>query len=386
MISTASEYEYVCGYNVDSLHPHGDLDRIILTGEIDPTLEENATPLRGELVTFLMEAVAERQDIRQTYHNLNPILFAFSRIVMGNHGTGLTGRYDLHSAAEYLVNNLFGGSTYLKWLNEETSERLLVNHYGLTSNDSAREVFASASLTSTDATADPDDFRIYRSAQRLDPFRKAFADLLRLNFFWCQFDWSVLTPALSSFVYDDYVVNGTVDTYTKTTFANQCYIYFHDLSGQWRLNGEEEQLVIFDSFDAYLRNLALTLPSGIFKFAKAVDLWANLEIKDYDNTRSTATSDVTSRAMMKLQTITPQSISSTGLVFPSKYLTDCCATLLSESAEAHSTGLWNTPFVIRTPGTYKSNEKNSFYHTITIRLINLFPVCELRDRTRFQTS
>lgn len=60
MISRASDYVFVTGANVDVEHPHGDLDRISITGDIMPNLSLDPYPLRGEDIAFLMEATCER--------------------------------------------------------------------------------------------------------------------------------------------------------------------------------------------------------------------------------------------------------------------------------------------------------------------------------------
>lgn len=73
MINSAEQYEYVTGADVDEAHPHGDLDRIVIDGEVMPLRtgdtgkadkDGNAIPrqkiLRGEDVAFLMEAVGQR--------------------------------------------------------------------------------------------------------------------------------------------------------------------------------------------------------------------------------------------------------------------------------------------------------------------------------------
>jgi len=61
VISSAAEYSWVKGDNVDASHPHGDLDRIVMTGDIDPTFADGYAPFMGEIVTFMMEAIGERQ-------------------------------------------------------------------------------------------------------------------------------------------------------------------------------------------------------------------------------------------------------------------------------------------------------------------------------------
>lgn len=69
MINNVSEYQFVTGADIDSAHPHGDLDRIIINGGIMPLRDETLNPsnpinwkkcLRGEDIAFLKEAVLER--------------------------------------------------------------------------------------------------------------------------------------------------------------------------------------------------------------------------------------------------------------------------------------------------------------------------------------
>lgn len=80
MIAKAEDYEYVTGADVDEAHPHGDLDRIVIDGEVMPLRtgdtgktdrNGNAIPrnkiLRGEDVAWLMEFAAQRR-------SPNPIL------------------------------------------------------------------------------------------------------------------------------------------------------------------------------------------------------------------------------------------------------------------------------------------------------------------------
>lgn len=74
MVNTADGYDYVVGADVDAAHPHGDLDRIIIDGEIMPLrtgntsnvdADGNAIPraniLRGEDIAFLAEWVNQRR-------------------------------------------------------------------------------------------------------------------------------------------------------------------------------------------------------------------------------------------------------------------------------------------------------------------------------------
>ncbi len=66
--SNVGDYEYVIGADIDDAHPHGDMDRILINGEIMPkrtgasetTGIEKKRILRGEDVVFLMEWARQR--------------------------------------------------------------------------------------------------------------------------------------------------------------------------------------------------------------------------------------------------------------------------------------------------------------------------------------
>lgn len=73
MINSVGQYEYVIGADVDEAHPHGDLDRIVIDGEVMPLRtgdtgktdkDGNAISrqkiLRGEDIAFLLEAFYQR--------------------------------------------------------------------------------------------------------------------------------------------------------------------------------------------------------------------------------------------------------------------------------------------------------------------------------------
>ena len=98
MITSAEEYERVVGADIDEAHPHGDLDRILIDGEVmmkrgGDTGNEDADgkpiprmkTLRGEDVAYLMEFVAQRRAP-------DPILqvqrWQFSKTITQNYGGG----------------------------------------------------------------------------------------------------------------------------------------------------------------------------------------------------------------------------------------------------------------------------------------------------------
>lgn len=76
MINSVEQYEYVIGESVNEAHPHGDLDRIVIDGEVMPLRtgdtgnfdkDGNAISrqkiMRGEDIAFLIEAVAQRYSV-----------------------------------------------------------------------------------------------------------------------------------------------------------------------------------------------------------------------------------------------------------------------------------------------------------------------------------
>lgn len=78
-VKSADDYIHVYGADVDGEHPHGDLDRIIIDGQIMPLRNDppNKTPLRGEDIAFLAEAVLEREKFLNDW--FEDTRFKFSR-------------------------------------------------------------------------------------------------------------------------------------------------------------------------------------------------------------------------------------------------------------------------------------------------------------------
>ena len=58
MVKSAAEYEYVTGAHIDAEHPHGDLDRIQIDGNVMPLRGDEV--VRGEDIAFLMEFAMQR--------------------------------------------------------------------------------------------------------------------------------------------------------------------------------------------------------------------------------------------------------------------------------------------------------------------------------------
>lgn len=102
MITDVSEYLFVTGENIDADHPHGDLDRIIIDGDIMPlrtgttlTGISRKNLLRGEDPAFLLEAACERRAATGT----SELPTTFTRKVDGS---------NLRGALGYLTNAATG--------------------------------------------------------------------------------------------------------------------------------------------------------------------------------------------------------------------------------------------------------------------------------------
>lgn len=60
MITSVNDYKLVYGANVDALHPHGDLDRIGISGSVHP---RSGGRLRGEPIAFMWECLLGRAEL-----------------------------------------------------------------------------------------------------------------------------------------------------------------------------------------------------------------------------------------------------------------------------------------------------------------------------------
>lgn len=82
MISDVSQYYYVKGEDEDVLHPHGDLDRILIDGSIMPFRDGvKKNVLRGEDIVFLKEFCCERISAMNGDDSIDRRLRYFSRKV-----------------------------------------------------------------------------------------------------------------------------------------------------------------------------------------------------------------------------------------------------------------------------------------------------------------
>lgn len=77
MINSVQDYKFVTGADIDTGHPHGDLDRILINGGIMPLRDTTLNPanptnwkkcLRGEDIAFLFEGCCERKKAQNPSH------------------------------------------------------------------------------------------------------------------------------------------------------------------------------------------------------------------------------------------------------------------------------------------------------------------------------
>ena len=94
MITDVNEYLFVTGENIDADHPHGDLDRVVIDGDVMPlrtgtnsTGMSRKNILRGEDPAFLLEAACERRAVTGT----SELPTTFTRKVDGSNLRGALG-------------------------------------------------------------------------------------------------------------------------------------------------------------------------------------------------------------------------------------------------------------------------------------------------------
>lgn len=107
MITDVNEYLFVTGKNIDADHPHGDLDRIIIDGDVMPlrtgttsTGMSRKNILRGEDPAFLLEATCERE----TAADVSMVPAIFTRKVDGFNLRSALGR--LKNVAPHFISSM----------------------------------------------------------------------------------------------------------------------------------------------------------------------------------------------------------------------------------------------------------------------------------------
>lgn len=107
MITDVSEYLFLTGENIDADHPHGDLDRIIIDGDIMPlrtgttaTGVSRKNLLRGEDPAYLYEAACERE----TAADVSMVPAIFTRKVDGFNLRSALGR--LKNVAPHFISSM----------------------------------------------------------------------------------------------------------------------------------------------------------------------------------------------------------------------------------------------------------------------------------------
>ena len=185
MISRASDYVFVTGANVDVEHPHGDLDRISITGDIMPNLPLDPYPFRGEDIAFLTEAARERAF--PTFENKT--YSTFSRKIQKSQVDFILNtiydccaNYGFYSGAGFIKPS-FPGATYLcSGFAETEVESISYNHF--VSSDSRRALGQLKTLGGVigDSLIDPETLRI-SSSHELEkrPIAEAFEKIESLD-------------------------------------------------------------------------------------------------------------------------------------------------------------------------------------------------------------
>lgn len=394
MISQASDYLFITGEDVDTEHPHGDLDRIILDGEIMPLREgytknvdkdENPIPkkniLRGEDISFLKEAYCERR--AAAIGSWPP------EIIGGNIMPPFSRKIDLdqpHDIAMALRGLPDSTPRLRKWL--KTGETW-PDAYNV-ENSWPPALYPNAFLAPEDVLSAPSDFVDRNVHLRRDKIETMFSDLEKFNRY--QLDsTAVMSPAWSELTNSDWYFSGTGDGSSLFVSGSWCLDYHFSW---YTRDGDDKQAHTDYNLTGTLRQRSITLSWDGLNYAKGIELWIRAYLTDTDTSRYPARS-YSWRGLVKLGTIVTGALSGGTVLFPASYVTSLYERLLSRAAQDCGTGAWNDPFKRRTANEYMSHWDEIFgresyggnvEHSIAFRTEGFCGICELRDRTRWQSN
>lgn len=97
MISNVTGYKYLVGDDIDAGHPHGDLDRISITGSNHAVV---GGPIYGEPVAWTMECLLARDAAFDWY--LGPVFSAFTRVISGYQMNQVTKAFNAMNAYPFV--------------------------------------------------------------------------------------------------------------------------------------------------------------------------------------------------------------------------------------------------------------------------------------------
>ena len=380
MIRDPSKFLFVDGLDVDEGHPHGDLDRIVMTGR---ALPERQPPIeiRGEDVAFLMEAAGQRLAIwRGQFPPPAVPIFTFSRLKDGAQiANVVTNIKRVFSNAGSISTNRCGWMKPDSDFEEKASQdfRDVDPDYG---------VFENVFLSTSDMNSSAHSFAIPSpvSAREL---LKIYEDVMLLD-----------RPVLSTTLNDctpDIVFTDNPDEYyshtgtrPETGWASPAGLsYMQVFSGAYFYNPETEQQELRMSSDVTynLKTFEMSFPVGIAEYLSTagsdLEMWAAYYADDFDRSRTPG--QMTCYFLKKLMQIPDSALREGRMHFPSGYLSSQANQIKNAAAEICATGEWNTPFVDRSAETYRSHEYTTFNHTISITPYRLYLVARTGDRTKW---
>jgi len=219
-------------------------------------------------------------------------------------------------------------------------------------------------------------------ANNLDAVKRVYADITKLSVFYRYIGFTDVTPSLYSLTWSDYYVSGN----RGNKPAPSGLLYSHWLHGSWASDGTGDNIQYTWNeqcdYTARMNNIALHLNCDAFGLSKAAEVWALVELQDFDSSRYEDNNEnISYHSFVKLMDIPAGAIHDTYLEIPANYLVSLCGGLISRAAAETATGKWNTPFVIRNENPYKGKELQ-VSHRIDVQAVEFYAVCTLRDKTR----
>ena len=382
MISQASDYLFVSGDGVDEGHPHGDLDRIVLDGEIMPLRTGNtdsvdkdgnqiprANIIRGEDVSFLMEASEER--CAAAFQRSPQAGRSFSRKITSANPQQIVS--NIHSLA---TDGTWGGyreHDSRVWIKPDAE---LGPKYGCRSNETLWSAYEQDFLGKSDIVS-------IAGPVGSSPLYKSnvlgwFADVAKFTRFQHEAQFSPPTQSKGNYYYDGIFDREKANTPEGLAgYYQMCDLY---------KDGEQVKADVQSDCMYSLNNQTWSIGNNSFRYAKKnnIKLYGRFLAQDISNFASKSYYE-----LIPFVTLHDFDVGEDGAVFASNYAMLIWKNVLAR-AQSHCASdqtpfswyRWFSP--VSVPTGHFEDIGSLWVRKISINLVSVFSVCELRDRTRWQ--
>lgn len=368
MISRASDYLFVSGDNIDDEHPHGDLDRIIINGEVMPlrtgntdNVDSDGNPipkqniLRGEDISFLLEAMCERKAARRQESPRKSLNFN-RKVDSGPINNIQTGILDLATSDTY-------GTGWMRHGHQSFASVFNVN-----ASDTPLNLYPSYFIDSTDVHS-PDGVitGFHLQKQRI---LNCFDDIEKFS------ELTIPVGIETQITSSDYVVDGKLEEDLRRNIYGICGLYQY-----MSMSTDYKNIHAACSFKVNYSK-SLLIRSNAFLYAKNVALYGLFRLTDFNNI-----DHMTKYYYGFMPIATVQEIQSDTISIAASTINAAMPRMLqhaqNDKGDEPSSVSWLNWFQMNDPGTPKYEDIGGLWiRWIVLGLENMFALVELNDRTR----